>query len=108
MKTTLAGFLLFFLLANTQSSNAAPNMEAFARRAVSERPAEAVPAIAALRAAGPEGLHNLFELFGPEIDRHAANPLEPATPEWQRLSAALDAVLSSGNRATLTAWTVIS
>ena len=93
MKTTLAGFLLLlFLLANTQSSNAAPNMEAFARRAVSERPAEAVPAIAALRAAGPEGLHNLYELYGPEIGRHVANPLEPATPGWQRLSAALDAV----------------
>ena len=93
MKTKLAGFfLLLLLIANTQSSNASSRMEAVARRAVSESPAKSGPAIAELRAAGPAGLQNLFELYGPEIERHIANPLEPATPEWQRLSAALDAV----------------
>lgn len=92
MKTKLAGFfLLLFLLANTQTSNAS-SMEATARRAVSESPAKSRPAIVELRAAGPVGLQNLFEFYGPEIDRHIANPLEPATAEWQRLSAALDLV----------------
>jgi len=41
---------------------------------------------------GPAGLNSLFELNRAEVDRHIANPLAPATPEWQRLSAALDAV----------------
>ncbi len=61
-------------------------------RAVSPNSAEAKAAIAELRALGPTGLDLLFKTYAREIDEQAANPLLTPTPEWQRLSAALDAV----------------
>ena len=93
MKNLQTGFLLLLvLLADTQSSRASTNFELLAGRAVSESAAESGPAIAELRAAGPARLHDLFTIYRREIDRNIANPLTPVTPEWQRLSAALDAV----------------
>jgi hypothetical protein len=92
MKIKLPFLLLILLIGGLHSSYAATSLEALGRKAVSETPAESAPAIAELRARGPAGLSNLFELYAYEIDRHIANPLEPATLEWQRLSAALDAV----------------
>jgi hypothetical protein len=98
MKTKLTGFtLLLLLFACTQPSTAAPKTEVLARLALSESPAKSAPAIAELRAAGPAGLRSLFELYGPEIKRQVANPSAPTTPEWQRLSAALDAVSQQKN-----------
>ncbi|OLE33655.1 MAG: hypothetical protein AUI36_28380, partial [Cyanobacteria bacterium 13_1_40CM_2_61_4] len=93
MKIKLAlAFLLFLLLANSHPSYAATRLEALGRKAVSENPSESGPAIAELRALGPAGLSSLFELYGAEINRHVSNSLALATPEWQRLTAALDAV----------------
>lgn len=93
MKITLAASLLVLLLtANTQSSNASTRLEALGRNAVSEDRAESDRAITELRAMGPAGLGTLFQLYSEQINRRVSNPLEPSTPEWLRLSTALDAV----------------
>ena len=93
MKIKLAASLLLFLLIpSTHSLYAATRFEALGRKAVSENASESAAAVAELRTMGPAGLNSLLELYGDEVDRHIANPLAPATPEWQRLSAALDAV----------------
>jgi hypothetical protein len=93
MKSKLAfALLLVVLLVSAHSSLASTNTEALGRKAVSENLSESGPAIAELRAMGPEGLNSLLTLYGNEIARHIANPQEHATPEWQRLSAALDVV----------------
>jgi hypothetical protein len=67
-----------------------------ARLAVSENTTEANPAIAELRAMGPAGLKVLFETYSEEINR-AVNGLSVNEPEWQRLTAALDAVSQQRN-----------
>ena len=85
-------FLLLFLLVLAQPLFAKSNSEALAFRAVSENSAESAPAISELRALGPAGLNTLFQTHANEINEQVANPLLAATPEWQRLSAALDAV----------------
>ena len=85
-------FLLLLLFAATGSSYASVKTEALGRKAVSENSLEAGRAIAELRSMGPVGLNSLFELYRSDIDRHIANPLEPTTAEWVRLSGALDAV----------------
>jgi hypothetical protein len=41
---------------------------------------------------GPSGLSLLAETYAAEIEREFANPTAVTTPEWKRLSAALDAV----------------
>lgn len=93
MKLSLAASLVLLLLfANQLSANASTNLETLGHSALSESPAEAGRAIAELRAAGPAALSTLFVLHRSEIDQHIANPMAPATPEWRRLSAALDAV----------------
>ena len=93
MKSRFSGtFLLFFLLAFAQPLFAKSNPETLALKAVSENSAEAAPAIAELRALGPTGLNTLFQTYAREINEQVANPLLAATPEWQRLSATLDAV----------------
>jgi len=93
MKIKLAGsVLLFLLMAASPTSNAATKLETLGRKAVSENATDSASATAELRSMGPAGLNSLFELNRAEVDRHIANPLAPATPEWQRLSAALDAV----------------
>ena len=91
MKIKLAlPFLLLFFAGS--SSFAATNLETLGHRAVAENASESAAAIAELRAMGPAGLDSLFVLYSQDINRHISNPLEPATSEWQRLSAALDAV----------------
>lgn len=93
MKSRFSGtFLLLFLLAFAQPLFAKSNPETLALKAVSENSNEAAPAIAELRALGPAGLNTLFQTYAREINEQVANPLLAATPEWQRLSAALDAV----------------
>jgi hypothetical protein len=66
--------------------------DTLAARAMSNNSAESQAAIAALRALGPSGLDRLFKTYAREINEQVTNPLLPASPEWQRLSAALDAV----------------
>jgi hypothetical protein len=85
-------FLLLFLLVFTQNLSAKTNPEALTRNALSENSAESAPAIAELRAMGPSGLNALFQMYAREINEQVSNPLLAATPEWHRLSAALDAV----------------
>jgi hypothetical protein len=84
--------LLLLLIASAQTLFARTNSETLALKAVSENSAEAAPAIAELRALGPAGLNVLLQAYSREINEQVANPLLAATPEWQRLSAALDAV----------------
>jgi len=48
--------------------------------------------MAELRNLGPAGLEVLRQVHAEEINRQIANPLLAATPEWQRLSLALDTV----------------
>ena len=92
---TLAILALVSTTARAATTNAS-QPEALALEAVSENPALARPAIAALRALGPTGLQALFSVHAEEIKRHttgaapAASTAEAAN--WQRLSAALDAV----------------
>jgi len=85
-------FLLLFLLVFTQTLYAKTGPKVLALKAVSENSAESAPAIAELRAMGPAGLNALFQTYAREINEQVSNPLLAATPEWQRLSAALDAV----------------
>ena len=85
-------FLLLLLLVFTQTLSAKTNWERLAHKAVAENSAESAPAIAELRAMGPAGLNALFQTYAREIGEQISNPLLATTPEWQRLSAALDAV----------------
>ena len=93
MRHKISGsFLLLFLLVFTQTLYAKTGPKALALKSVSENSAESAPAIAELRAMGPAGLNALFQTYAREINEQVSNPLLAATPEWQRLSAVLDAV----------------
>src|SRR6185295_17386125 len=48
--------------------------------------------ITELREMGPAGLNVLFQTYAEEINRQIADPLRPSTPEWDRLTTALDGV----------------
>lgn len=85
-------FLLLLLFASTQTLFAKSGPPPLALKAVSENSAEAAPAIAELRALGPAGLDELFTTYSREIDQQVTHPLLATTPEWKRLSAALDEV----------------
>lgn len=85
-------FLLLILLTSAQAFHANSNLETLALNAVSETSAKSAPAIAELRAQGPAGLKMLFEVNAQEINQQVANPMLASTPEWERLSKALDAV----------------
>jgi len=90
VKLAISVSLLLLISAGQAFASTIP--EALGRAAISENPTEARAAISRLRALGPAGFSALANAHRDEIARHIANPLEPATPEWQRLSAALDAV----------------
>jgi hypothetical protein len=85
-------FLLLFLLISVQTLYAKTNPEALALKAVSANSTESAPAISELRSLGPAGLNAMFQVYAKQIDEQIANPLLAPTPEWQRLSAALDTV----------------
>jgi len=80
----------------TASVSATERVDALARLAVSEKPSESTPAIAELRAMGPEGLKILFETYSEEIKREASG-LPVSGEVWQRLSNALDTVSQQRN-----------
>jgi len=84
--------LLLFLFVAAQPTFAKTNAEILALKVISKKPAESAPAIAKLRELGPAGLNTLFQTYAREINQQVSNPLLVATPEWQRLSAALDSV----------------
>jgi hypothetical protein len=87
-----SSFLLLFLLLFTQTLSAKTSPEKLALKAVSENSAERASAIGELRGMGPAGLNALFQAYADEINEQISNPLLAATPEWQRLSGALDEV----------------
>lgn len=89
--TVARSFLLLFLLVSSSTIYAASNEE-LALAAVSEDQAASTTAIEKLRSMGPAGLTALFQTHAIAIDEQVSNPLLAATPEWKRLSAALDAV----------------
>lgn len=84
---------LLVALGLAQSVSAGTGAEALARRAVSENQAESNTAIAELRRLGPEGLRALLNVFAEEIRRNGLDAESVSGgPEWQRVTAALDAV----------------
>ena len=84
---------LLICLGLSQSVMAGTSAEALARKAVSENQAESGAAIAELRRMGPGGLRALFEIFAEEIKRNGLGAASASNgPEWQRITAALDAV----------------
>lgn len=84
--------LLLLILLSSQSLYANTIPETLARDAVSKDAKKSDDAIAELRAMGPAGLDSLFKSYDREINEQISNPLLVATPEWLRLSRALDAV----------------
>lgn len=89
--------LLIFMLAAVQISFATESAESLSRKVLSENAAEATAAIAELRSLGPAGLQTLREQYADEINRHIADPTTAATPEWERLTTALDEVAQQKN-----------
>ena len=92
MKTFRFLSLLLLVLVSTQISFAT-EPEALARKAVSGDTA----AIEELRALGPEGLQALRAQYANEINAHIANPTAARDEQWQRITAALDAVAQQKN-----------
>ena len=84
--------LLLFVLVTAQTLYASTTPETLARQATSADASESARAIAELRELGPAGLETLRQVYASEINHQVANPLTPATPEWQQLSLALDTV----------------
>jgi hypothetical protein len=93
MKTFRFLSLLLLVLVYTQISFATEPVEALARKAVSGDAA----AIDELRALGPAGLDALRAQYADEIKAHIANPTAPRDEQWQRITAALDAVAQQKN-----------
>ena len=87
-----AQLLLLVLLSFGQTTYANTNLKTLAHEAVSADKAAAAKAISELRSLGPTGLEAILQTHAEEITRQASNPLLDATPELQRLSAAIDAV----------------
>ncbi len=93
MRNKFLGILVLLpVLAFSQTSFAQTSLEILAQKAVSENASESARAINELRTLGPRGLEMLIKVHEKEIRRQVSQPLLPTTPEWQRLSAALDAV----------------
>ncbi|MBD0370790.1 MAG: hypothetical protein ICV60_08155 [Pyrinomonadaceae bacterium] len=85
--------ILLIGLGLAESVYAGTNVEALARKAVSENQAESAPAIAELRRMGPQGLRALLDVFADEIKRNGLSAESPSnSPEWLRITSALDAV----------------
>ena len=84
--------LLLIVLFSTQISFANESAAVLARKAVSEDPAEASAAINDLRALGPDGLEALLTEYAAIINHRVKDPVIGATPEWERLTHALDLV----------------
>jgi hypothetical protein len=90
-------FVALLVITLTKSSFANETSATLAAKAVSENSTESATAIAELRALGPEGLQTLLEVNSQQINQYVANPTLSATPEWLRLTAALDAVSQQRN-----------
>ena len=89
--------LLLLLLFSAQISRATEPAEVLARKAVSENAAASSAAIEELRSLGPAGLQALMTQYAGAINAHIKNPSAVPDEEWQRISAALDAVAQQKN-----------
>jgi hypothetical protein len=89
--------LLLLVLVSAQISRATEPAEVLARRAVSENAAASSAAIEELRSLGPAGLQALMTQYAGAINAHIKNPSAAPDEEWQRISAALDAVAQQKN-----------
>src|SRR5215510_14534628 len=89
--------LLFFLFASIHTASAKDAAEVLALKAASADTAVASTAIGELRLAGPAGMRMLMNQYAEEIARHIANPTLAASPDWKRITAALDAVSQQRN-----------
>ncbi|HSL53968.1 MAG TPA: hypothetical protein VK868_06210, partial [Pyrinomonadaceae bacterium] len=89
--------LLLFLLISTQIAFATEPAEVLARKALSENAAASSAAIEELRSLGPAGLQALMVQYAEQINARIANPSAAPSEEWQRISAALDAVAQQRN-----------
>src|ERR1041384_563085 len=85
--------LLALVLVSTQISFATEPVETLARKAVSGNAA----AIEELRGLGPAGLEALRAQYANEINAHITNPTAAPDEQWQRITAALDAVAQQKN-----------
>jgi hypothetical protein len=92
MTRRLSFLLLAFLFSFSTNSFAKESPAALASKAVSEDANEAAAAISELRALGPVGLQSLLEANREAIDQHVANPTLKSTPDWLRITTALDSV----------------
>jgi len=94
MRSSFSGSLLLLLVFIVAPTNlyAKANPDTLARQATAVDSVAAARAIAELRSLGPEGLAALHRVYSTAIAQQVANPLLASTPEWQRLSKALDAV----------------
>ena len=86
--------LLLLFLVSTQIALATEPAEILARKAISENPSAAIEE---LRALGPAGLQALMTQYAAEINAHIKNPTAAPDDEWQRITAALDAVAQQKN-----------
>ncbi|HEY4425876.1 MAG TPA: hypothetical protein VGN10_16815, partial [Pyrinomonadaceae bacterium] len=84
--------LLLLVLFSAKISRATEPAEVLARKAVSENAAASSAAIEELRSLGPAGLQALITQYAGAIAAHIKNPSAAPDEEWQRISAALDAV----------------
>ena len=78
------------------TSNVENAARALARNAVFDNASESAAAVAALRARGQAGLKDFLDAFAVELKSRemeiSVNAPRPISPEWQRISAALDQV----------------
>ncbi len=84
--------LLLIVLFSTQISHANESAALLARKAASAEPAEAAAAIDELRSLGPAGLEALFTEHSDQIYTRIRDPRIGSTPEWERITRALDEV----------------
>ena len=89
--------LLLSLLTFVPTAHGKSTLDDLARQAVASDQKQAATAITQLRAAGPEGLAALFRVHADAVNKHIVEPLTRTTPEWEKLSAALDAVSQQKN-----------
>jgi len=96
VKVSLLTFV-FLLSVSVRIASAYELSESLAIKAASKNSVATVPAIEELRLRGPAGMQALMLQYRDEIDRRIANPTLPATAEWRRITAALDAVSQQRN-----------
>ena len=97
MRPKFSFLLLLTFLLFTATVHAQHNIDLLARQAVSNDQKKSAVAVAQLRRLGPAGLEAMFTTHADAINKHIADPLTPTTSEWERLSAALDAISQQKN-----------